>query len=196
MRSSLRALSLLTLALASAGAWAAPQTYVLDPTHTQVQFTYSHFGFSNITGRFDDIQGTLVFDAQDPGQSKVDVVMAIASIDTGVDKLDEHLRGGDFFDAKTFPQARFVSEHVMRKGDHWVIHGTLELKGQRRPVELHATLNGQGEHPMAKVPAIGFDAKGALKRSDFGLGAYAPAVSDAVQLRITVEATQPSKPTP
>lgn len=174
----------------------APQvtSYQMDPTHTQVVFQYNHFGFSNITGRFDEVKGDVRFDPKNVGASSVRVHIPIQSIDTGVDALDEHLLNKDFFDQKTFPNATFVSKHVQPlDAKRFLIHGDLTIKGVTKPVELNAVINGVGVHPMSKVPAVGFDASTVIKRSEFGLGMYAPNVSDEVKIQITVEATDSSK---
>ena len=178
------------LAVATFPALAA-EKYEIDPTHTQVQFTYSHLGFSNITGRFDQVQGDFRFDVADPTQSSVSITIPVQSISTGVDKLDEHLLKADFFDAAQFPTATFTSTGVTAAGEgKLAVAGDLTIHGVTRPVVLDVTINGTGEHPMRKVPAAGFDARTQIKRSDFGVGAYVPAVGDEVTIAITVEATK------
>lgn len=178
------------LTLASASVLAAPETYTLDPNHTQTLFTWNHFGFSNPTANFNQVNGTLVFDAADPAKSSVDVTIPVASIDTHVPALDEHLKQADFFDAVKYPTITFKSTHVEpgNKPDTFKVTGNLTVHGVTKPVILLATLNKRGEHAMRKAPAIGFDATTTLKRSDFGLGAYVPAVSDAVHVHVTTEA--------
>jgi polyisoprenoid-binding protein YceI len=156
-----------------------------------VQFTYSHLGFSNITGRFDQVQGDFRFDVADPTQSSVSITIPVQSISTGVDKLDEHLLKADFFDATQFPTATFTSTGVTAAGEgKLAVAGDLTIHGVTRPVVLDVTINKIGEHPMRKRPAAGFDARATLKRSDFGVGAYVPMVGDEVTLSITVEAFQ------
>jgi polyisoprenoid-binding protein YceI len=176
------------LVLSSAAAQAAGN-YTIDPTHTQVQFTYSHMGFSNITGRFDQVESEFNLDTADLTQSNVSVTIPVASISTGVEKLDQHLLGADFFNAEQFPTATFKSTGVTAAGEgKLAVAGDLTIHGVTRPVVMDVTVNKIGEHPMAKVPAAGFDARFAIKRSDFGLGAYVPVVGDEVTLYITVEA--------
>ena len=186
-----RRLVLATLIAAASFSAQAADKYDIDPTHTQVQFTYNHMGFSNITGRFDEVSGDFQFDAADPTQSSVSITIPVASISTGVDKLDEHLLKADFFDATQFPTATFKSTGVTAAGEgKLAVAGDLTIHGVTRPVVLDVTINGVGEHPMRKLPAAGFDASAKIKRSDFGVGAYVPAVGDEVTLSITVEATQ------
>lgn len=177
------------LAVAAFGAQAADK-YDIDPTHTQVEFTYSHMGFSNITGRFDTVQGDFLFDVADPTRSSVNITIPVESISTGVAKLDEHLLKADFFDAATYPTATFTSTGVTAAGEGALkVAGDLTIHGVTRPVVLDVTINKIGEHPMRKVPAAGFDATTTILRSDFGVGGYVPVVGDEVRIDITVEAT-------
>ena len=170
-------------------------TYQLDPTHTDVLAQWTHFGFSQPSAHFGISEGTLVFDAADVGKSSVQVTMPITGIESFVDKLDEHLASGDFFDAAKFPNATFKSTSVAAAGTNKLtVTGDLTIKDITRPVTLDVTLNGAGEHPMLKKQAIGFSATATIKRSDFGVGAYAPNVSDEVQLRITTEGTLADAP--
>ena len=186
-----RRLILATLIAAASFSAQAADKYDIDPTHTQVQFTYNHMGFSNITGRFDEVKGDFLFDVADPTKSSVNITIPVASISTGVDKLDEHLLKADFFDATQFPTATFKSTGVTAAGEgKLAVAGDLTIHGVTRPVVLDVTINGTGEHPMRKVPAAGFDARTQIKRSDFGVGAYVPAVGDEVTIAITVEATK------
>ena len=185
------------LAFAAAPAFAAPVTYKLDPTHTNVLAQWSHFGFSNPSANFGDVDGTLVYDAADVAKSSVEVSLPLSGLDSFVPKLDEHLRGSDFFDAAKFPAITFKSRKVEDLGNGKLkITGDLTIKGITKSVVLDATLNKAGEHPMKKVAAIGFDATATIKRSDFGLGLFAPMVGDEVTLRITTEATAPKADAP
>lgn len=165
-------------------------TYQLDPTHTDVLAQWTHFGFSRPSAHFGISEGVLVYDAADVTKSSVQVILPISGIDSFVAKLDEHLKGGDFFDAGKFPNAGFKSTRVAAAGtNRLTVTGDLTIKDITKPVTLDVTLNGAGEHPMLKKQAIGFSATATLKRSDFGVGAFAPNVSDDVQLRITTEGT-------
>lgn len=185
---SLRTLALAALLSLSSVAFAA-QSYRIDPTHTQVEFTYSHFGFSNITGRFDQVESEFLFDPAQPEASSVKVTIPVASLSTGVEKLDQHLLSADFFDAAQFPTATFESTGVTVAGEgKLAVAGNLTIHGVTRPVVMDVTINKIGEHPMTKAQAAGFDGRVAIKRSDFGVGGYAPAVSDEVTIEVTVEA--------
>lgn len=173
--------------LAAPSAFAAQ--YQIDPTHTNVLVQWDHFGFSKPSANFGQAKGTLDYDAANVKASKVSVELPLAGLTSFVPKLAEHLKGADFFDAVRFDKATFKSTRVEAAGENRLkVHGVLTIKGVSKPVVLDATLNHQGEHPMLKAQAIGFDATTVIKRSDFGLGAYAPAVSDEVSVRITTEA--------
>ena len=170
-------------------------TYQLDPAHTDVLVQWTHFGFSQPSAQFGISEGTLTWNAEDVSKSSVQVTIPVTAIDTFVDKLDEHLKSGDFFDAAKFPTATFKSTSVAAAGPNkFTVTGDLTIKDITKPVTLGVTLNGAGEHPMLKKQAIGFSATGTIKRSDFGVGAYAPNVSDDVQLRITTEGTLADAP--
>lgn len=186
---------------AAAAAPAAPEaaaiqvaagTYKLDPSHTDVLVQWNHMGFSNPSAHFGNVDGTLVYDAADVSKSTVEVTLPLSGLNSFTAKFDEHLRGADFFDAAKFPSATFKSTKVEAAGTNKLtVTGDLTVKGITKPVVLDVTVNGAGEHPMAKVPSVGFDATTTIKRSDFGVGAYAPAVSDDVKIRITTEASIP-----
>ncbi|MEA9557587.1 YceI family protein [Xanthomonas nasturtii] len=169
----------------------ASGTYTLDPSHTDVLAQWSHFGFSNPSAHFGNVDGTLVYDAADVTKSTVQVTLPLSGLNSFTAKFDEHLKSGDFFDAAKFPTATFKSTKVESAGaNKLTVTGDLTIKDQTKPVVLDVTLNGAGEHPMKKVAAAGFDATTTIKRSDFGVGQYAPNVSDEVKIRITTEALQ------
>ncbi len=183
------------LALASTSAFAAAETYTMDGSHTQANFTWTHFGFSNPTAGFDNIAGTITYDADKPSESKVDVTIAINSLNTHVPKLDEHLKKADFFDAAQFPTATFKSTKVVTgaaKGD-FKVTGDLTIHGVTKSVTLDAKLNRAAVHPMTNQPTVGFDGSVTIKRSDFGIGAYAPNVSDEIRIHLTTEASVAGK---
>ena len=183
------------LALASSSAFAAAEIYTIDGKHTQTQFSWNHFGYSNPTAGFDNIEGTISYDAADPLQSSVDVRIAVDSINSHVKKFDEHLKSADFFDAEKFPTATFKSTRIASGSakDTYKVTGDLSIHGVTREVTLDAKLNRAAPHPMSKAPTIGFDGSVTIKRSDFGMGAYVPNVSDEVRIQITTEASVAKK---
>ena len=180
-----------TLLLAG-NAVAAPVTYKIDPNHTDVIASWSHFGFSNPIAHFGQVDGVIVHDADNVGQSSVKVTIPLAGLNSHVADFDEHLRSADFFDAEKYPTITFNSTRVEAAGDNKLrVLGDLTVHGVTRPAVLDVTINKLADHPMAKRPAAGFSATTTLKRSDFGLGKYAPNVSDEVKISITTEAMVP-----
>lgn len=175
-----------------APAFAAPVTYKLDPAHTDVIATWSHFGFSNPSAHFGDADGSLTYDAANVSKSSVEVTLPLSGLEAFTAKFNTHLNSADFFDSAKFPTATFKSTKVESAGkDKLKVTGNLTIKGITKPVVLDVTLNKAADHPMKKTPSIGFDATATVKRSDFGVGNYAPAVSDEVKLHITTEADVP-----
>ena len=145
------------------------------------------------------MEGTLSLDEAKPEDSKVSATIQLANLVTGIDKLDEHLKSPDFFDAAQFPTATFVSDKIeVGTNNTAKVHGTLTVHGVSKPVVLDVTLNKIGENMMKKKTA-GFSISTTLKRSDFGMDKYAPALGDDVKIHIESEAnlaeypTQPTK---
>ena len=183
----------LAVALASSVTLAAPVDYKIDPTHTATIFSWNHFGFSTPSANFSDIQGVIKVDNAKPANSSVNVTIPLSSVNTNVPALDKEFQEEAWFNAAKYPNITFKSTKVETKDKkHFKITGDLTVKGVTKPVVLDAVLNKQGEHPMAKVPAIGFNATTSFKRSDFGLGNYVPNVGDKITVNITTEATAAS----
>ena len=189
MRKPLQLSAALVLAAAHAApALAAPETFVVDGTHTFPRFAYSHFGFSTQLSRFDKTSGKIVFDRV-AKTGAVDIVIDAKSVDTGYPTFNEHIQGEDFLDTAKYPTATFKSTAVRFEGDKPVaIDGNLTLKGVTRPVTLTVTSFQAMPHPMLKKDAIGANATTTVKRSDFNAGKYAPYVGDEVTITIAVEA--------
>jgi polyisoprenoid-binding protein YceI len=162
--------------------------YSFDASHTNLDWRINHFGFSNPSGKFARIEGTLSLDETKPEDSKVNVTIQIANLVTGIDKLDEHLKSADFFDIKQFPTATFVSDKVDVTGkDTAKVHGTLTLHGVAKPIVLDVKLNKLALNMMNKKTA-GFTIHTTLKRSDFGMDKYLPMLGDDVDIHIESEA--------
>lgn len=177
-------------ALIAGPAMAAPQTYVLDPTHSFPRFSYDHMGMSKQILRFNKTTGTVVLDKQ-AKQAHVDVTIDMTSIDTGIEQFDEHIQDKDFLDTARFPTATFKSTKVTFNGDKPVsIDGNLTIKGISKPVTLTVTSFTNVLHPMLKKDAIGANATAVIKRSDFNADKFVPTVGDDVTLDIALEAVQ------
>lgn len=162
--------------------------YVMDKTHGYVTFTYSHLGFSNPRLRFKDIDATLALNAESPADSGLEVTIAANSIDSGVDVFDGHLNGENWFDTEQFPTITFFATSFDQTADGaGTVTGDLTVKGVTKEVTLDVELLAAGPHPIAKKDTVGINATTTVLRSDFGLGAYAPGVSDEVEILISAE---------
>ena len=172
----------------SSAAFAAPETYTIDSSHTFPRFSYSHFGYSKQLSKFDKTTGTIVID-REAKTGSVDVTIDTKSVDTGYPLFNEHIQGEDFLDTAKFPTATFKSTKVNFKGNKPVsVDGELTLKGVTKPVNLKIESFLQMPHPMVKKDGLGANATTKVKRSDFNMGKYAPNVGDEVTIDIAVEA--------
>lgn len=174
------------------GVTAEPARYEIDPEHVTVGFLVSHIGFARVLGLFTNVEGSYVFDEETGELSDVSVVVATASVSTAHEERDDHLRSDDFLDARSFQTMTFTAAAAERSGErNFAIPGELELRGQRRPLTLHATWNKSGEYPIGRgVYAMGVSARATLSRSDFGI-TYALDngwVGDQVDIIIELEA--------
>jgi polyisoprenoid-binding protein YceI len=172
----------------------ATDKYDIDASHSGVVFGWNHFGFSNPTARFDKIEGSVLLDKADLTKSSISVTLPLEGLDTRVTKLDAELRGPDFLDAAKYPTITFKSSKVEKTSETGLrITGNLTVHGVTRPVTLDAKVNKIGlfEIPgVIKAQAAGFDATTVIKRSDFGVTKYVPAVSDEISVHITLDAKQ------
>ena len=179
-------LALLAL-LAVTPAFAAVQTFKISPKHTQVLFTYNHFGFSNPTGLLGDVTGTIRLDQSDWSKSSVTATIPLSSMQTGLQKLTEHLMEPRYFDANKYPDITFKSTAVKQTGKKSLsVTGEVTIHGVTRPITLAVTINGIGRNPMKPVTSAGFDADATLKRSDFGITHLIPLASDEIHVHMTV----------
>lgn len=180
-----------TLALAAASpAFAAPETYVVDGSHTFPRFSYNHLGYSTQLSRFDRTSGSIVYDKAARSGS-VDIVIDTTSVDTGFATFNEHIQGEDFFDTAKYPTASFKSTKVVFSGDKPAsIDGVLTIKGVSKPVTLVVSDFQAAPHPMLKKDAIGANASVTIKRSEFNAGKFAPYVGDDVRIDIALEAVK------
>ncbi len=168
--------------------------YKLDKGHGYIAFTYSHLGYSKPILRWRDWDATLNWNKDDPTASTISVVINAASIDSGVDDFDAHLKSDDFFDVENHPQITFEATEIVKSSDtKGTITGDLVMMGQSHPVTLDVTFNKAGFQSRGNVHKIGFSATTNLLRSQWGLGLFAPNVSDEVSLAIEVEFDMPAE---
>jgi len=174
--------TLVLVSAASSNAFAAADSYAIDNSHTFPRFSYSHLGYSTQLSRFNKTTGKVLFDkAAKTGQ--VDITIETTSVDTGSTLFNEHIQAEDFLNTAKFPTATFKSTKVVFSGDKPTeIQGNLTLKGVTKPVTLTVTSFQAMPHPIAKKDAIGANAFTTIKRTEFGMGKYAPNVGDEVRI--------------
>jgi len=166
----------------------------IDPIHTRIGFSVKHMMVSTVRGEFRAYRGELNLDPQDFTRSTFTGEIDVASIDTGNQDRDNHLRTGDFFDAAAHPKILFRSGRIEPRGDgEYRVHGELTMRGVSRPVELDVEFHGTAKNPYGQLVA-GLGVRGTLNRKDFGVSFNAVletggvAVSETVKLELDVEA--------
>ncbi len=171
-------------------------TWVIDPTHSEVQFKVKHLMVSTVTGLFSQYEGQLNMAGDDFEDAKITFSAEIASLSTGNDTRDIHLKSADFFDADQFPALTFVSTGMTRTGaDSYLINGRLTLRGITKLVTLKAEYGGQMQDFYGQTKA-GFEVTGTIKRKEFGLNwdgvteAGGIVVSDDVKLVLNIQVTK------
>lgn len=172
----------------AASAFAAPETFNIDPVHTAPRFEYSHFGYSTQLHRFDKTSGTIVYDRETQTGS-VDITIDAKSVNTGYALFNEHIQDEDFFDTAQHPTITFKSTAVKFDGDKpATVEGNLTIKGVTKPVTLTISSFKEMLHPMLRKNAIGANAVTKIKRSEFNMGKHVPFISNDVILTIAMEA--------
>ncbi len=172
-------------------AHAETTTYTIDPTHTFVTFEAArHFNTSTLRGRFDKTEGKVEYDSA-AKSGKAEIAIDLASVSTGVEDLNSHLKGEDFFNVAKNPTARFVGDKFTFEGDKVTsVDGTLELNGQTNPVTLKASNFNCYDNPMFKKQVCGGDFETTITRSKWGMTFGTPGIPDDIRLLIQVEAVK------
>ncbi|MBX6377957.1 MAG: YceI family protein [Clostridia bacterium] len=170
--------------------------WVIDPSHTTVEFAVRHMMIATVKGRFGGIEGVIEADPSDLSTASVTATIDAASVDTRDAKRDEHLRSADFFDVANHPKITFASRRVAPKGgNRYELLGDLTIRGVTREVSLDLTFDGQAKDPWGNERAA-FTAEGSLNRKDFGLNWNAlletggVLVGDQVKITVYVEAVR------
>ena len=167
--------------------------YALDVTHTRLGFVARHAMVTKVRGSFEELSGTAHLDFEDPTKSTASLTFAIASINTGQNQRDEHLRTNDFFDATSYPEGRFVSRSVTVDGDSYEMVGDLTLKGITKPVTITWETTGVARDPFGNLRA-GFEGRAVINRKDWGIEYNAALetggvlISDKITLELDVSA--------
>jgi polyisoprenoid-binding protein YceI len=200
-RHSLLAAAMAVL-LAALPAYTAVTNYDADVAHSNVGFSIPILGgLSNVRGKFNDFAVTITYDDRDVTKSTVRAVIKTASIDTGIERRDAHLRNADFFDAEKFPEITFQSTRVEQKGKQLIAHGTFTMRGVSKEVALPFTINGVKKNPDGKT-TLGVTARTTVNRRDFGVSFSRPDNPDflgdmvEVELNVVTRAAAPQGAAP
>ncbi|MGL4319631.1 MAG: YceI family protein [Paracoccaceae bacterium] len=182
----------LATALLATPAFAAPEKYVLDASHSQIVFSYDHLGFSTTYGMFSGFNGEIMFDAENPAGSTVSVSFPVRSMLTGWEERFQHFMSADIFNAADDASlVTFTSTAIEVTGENTAnITGDLTMNGVTKPVTIATTMTKADNHPMANKPWMGFNGTTTVLRSDFNVGLFAPNVSDEVQIMLSIEAAK------
>lgn len=178
-------------ALAPATAKADSATYAIDPEHVVVSFTIMHAGYARVLGIFPDVEGSFIYDDETQELSDVSVSIRAASVNTFLEKRDEHVRSPDFLDATAHPQITFVADGGTPTSDTTgTVAGDLTIRGVTQPVALEVTLNQLADYPCCHgKETIGISASTTIQRSAFGSTYALPVfVGDDVEITLEFEA--------
>ncbi|HUC13078.1 MAG TPA: YceI family protein [Acidimicrobiales bacterium] len=170
--------------------------YTLDLAHTRIGFSARHVMVSKVRGQFNEFNGSLSLDAEQPANSKVELTIKAASIDTRNADRDAHLRSNDFFAMEEYPEITFRSTRVEQASENeYYVTGDLTIRGTTKPVTVNFQLNGSIVDPWGNF-RVGFDGKTTINRKDWGVSFNAPLeaggvmVSEKVELEFEVEAVK------
>jgi len=178
-------------------------TYNFDKAHSFIAFKVKHNGLIEVPGFFRDFTGAVTYDAKDVSKSSVMFTAKTASIDTGVQGRDNHLRTADFFEVEKFPEITFKSTSVEKKGKGWIVTGDLTMKGVTRSISIPFSVTGFLPGGQRSGPRMGITGSTTLNRRDFGVnwgsnipGTSTPVVSDNVDVILQIESVQPKAAAP
>lgn len=160
--------------------------YKVDPIHSSIVFSTKHFGVTDFYGRFNEIAGTVTFDAADPTKSSVELSVPIESIDTHNDKRNQHLKSPDFFNAKQFPALTFKSTKIEGSGNTYKVTGDLTVHGVTKPVSIEFKRGPDGKGGQGETRGGG-ETQFTIKRSDYDMKFMTGPVGDDVNIIVSLE---------
>ena len=192
--------TLLAVLLAILPALGAVTKYDADAAHSNIGFSMPILGgLSRVGGKFTDFTVTIVYDDADVTKSSVNATIKAASIDTGNERRDAHLRNADFFDVEKFPEITFQSSRVEKRGKDFIAHGTFTMHGVAREIALPFTINGVRKDAKTGKTTLGVTARTIVNRKDYGISYSRPDnpdfLGDAVEIELNV-ITRAASPQP
>lgn len=187
MKKMISGIALGGLMAVSGSLFAADYAIDKEGQHAFINFKTGHMGFSMLHGRFNDFDGSFSWDADKPQDSKVEVVINTASVDSNHAERDKHLRSGDFLNVDKHPQATFKSTSVEMTGENTAkVTGDFTFNGVTRPVVIDAVFIGEGEDPWGGYRA-GFEGTTSIKLADYNISMDLGPASAVVELDLTIE---------
>lgn len=187
MKTLIKTTALALTLLTSSSVFAKAEKFEIDPTHSFVQFKASHMGFSWLLGRFNDVEGVLMFDDQDISKSSIKVTINTASLDSNHAKRNKHLTSDDYIDAGKYPKATFNSTAVSQQGEDILITGDFMFHGITKSMTIVAQEVGAGKDPWGGFRR-GYEGKLAFDKTDFGMKGKPGSASNSIQLSLFIEA--------
>jgi len=178
--------SLLMFSFLSVSVFAQTSSWKVDPMHSQLSFSTTHLGISDVDGLFKKFEATATGSAADFSDAVFELSADVASINTEVEMRDKHLRSADFFDVEKFPTMTYKSTGIKKVAENkYTLTGNLTLHGVTKPVTMDLWYRGTIVNPQSKTPTAGFQLTGTIKRSDFGIGEKfaPPMLSDEVKIK-------------
>jgi polyisoprenoid-binding protein YceI len=160
--------------------------YKLDPTHSFINFKVSHLGYSWLLGRFNKLSGELSFDSANPEASKISVLIDTTSLDSNHSERNIHLKGEEYLDVKTYPEAKFVSTSYRGGEQGGILSGKLTLHGVTQDIKFNIKKVGEGDDPWGGYRA-GFEGTITIKRTDFGMESNLGPLANDVYLDLFIE---------
>jgi len=179
--------SIAALAVGSLSPLAVAEEYNIDAGHSSIVFKAKRQGVVNVYGRFNQLEGKVAFDPNNPAASSINVTIAANSVDSNNERRDNHLKSPDFFNAEQFTEIVFKSTSVKKSGsDRYTIEGELSLHGVTKTITAEATFTGSGENARRGSKSVGFETHFVVKRSEFGMNFMQDALSDDIEVTFAV----------
>ncbi|GAB3028063.1 YceI family protein [Niabella terrae] len=157
-----------------------------DKAHSQLAFSVTHLGISDVSGTFNNFDVNVKGANKDFSDAVFELTADVASIDTRIQQRNDHLKSADFFEVEKYPTLHFKSTSIKKAGKNkYKLSGDLTIRDITRPVTMDLLYRGTIDQPQAKVPTAGFQLTGTIKRSDFNVGPKFPAamISDEVRIK-------------
>lgn len=171
----------------------ALNTWKSDPPHSQLGFTVTHLGISDVSGTFNNFNVSVTSSKKDFSDAVFELTAEVGSIDTRVEQRNNHLKSADFFEVEKYPTMTFKSTSIEKAGkDKYKLSGNLTIRDITKPVTMELVYRGTIENPQSKATTAGFQLTGTIKRSDFNIGPKfpAPMISDEVRIKADGEFIQ------